>query len=251
MLCWPLHLSSFRLSCADVWSKGRLEDDTFPTSQQKIEKILYSYNLLTYNMLNVTSKHRLTLLFTLQHRRRIKTEEKAKGADSVWGEEFIQFLAALAISSWLWRKGLIHPFLLTNPGAIHPIIQIVQCKTASAARNWIKLFPPNRSDDLCLFFVFFLLLCSTEASCIQDISYQHESWFADLLYRDITTVYILCTVYSLGKSFDWCRLSHNTPCYDSRGVRKCRLAIKYSRNRRINSVVMKFFLCLAYNWDLL
>ena len=155
MLCWPLHLSSFRLSCADVWSKGRLEDDTFPTSQQKIEKILYSYNLLTYNMLNVTSKHRLTLLFTLQHRRRIKTEEKAKGADSVWGEEFIQFLAALAISSWLWRKGLIHPFLLTNPGAIHPIIQIVQCKTASAARNWIKLFPPNRSDDLCLFFCLY------------------------------------------------------------------------------------------------
>ena len=30
-------------------------------------------------------------------RRRIKTEEKAKVVNSVWGEEFIQFLAVLAI----------------------------------------------------------------------------------------------------------------------------------------------------------
>ena len=32
-----------------------------------------------------------------QHRRRIKTEEEAKVVASVWGEEFIKFLAALAI----------------------------------------------------------------------------------------------------------------------------------------------------------
>ena len=31
------------------------------------------------------------------HRRKIKTEEKAKVVASVWGEEFIQFLDALAI----------------------------------------------------------------------------------------------------------------------------------------------------------
>ena len=31
------------------------------------------------------------------HRRRIKTEEKAKVVASLWGAEFIQFLAALAI----------------------------------------------------------------------------------------------------------------------------------------------------------
>ena len=33
----------------------------------------------------------------LDHKRRIKTEEKAKVVVSVWGEEFIQFLAATAI----------------------------------------------------------------------------------------------------------------------------------------------------------
>ena len=33
----------------------------------------------------------------LGHRRRIKTEEKAKVVAAVWGTELIQFLAALAI----------------------------------------------------------------------------------------------------------------------------------------------------------
>ena len=34
------------------------------------------------------------------YRRRIKTEEKAKVVASVWGAEFIQFLAALAVLNW-------------------------------------------------------------------------------------------------------------------------------------------------------
>ena len=33
----------------------------------------------------------------MKHRRRIKTEEKAKVVAAVWGTEFVQFLAALAI----------------------------------------------------------------------------------------------------------------------------------------------------------
>ena len=33
----------------------------------------------------------------LTHRRKIKTEEKVKVVASVWGEEFINFLAALAV----------------------------------------------------------------------------------------------------------------------------------------------------------
>ena len=41
------------------------------------------------------------------HRRRIKTEEKAKDIVVVWGAEFIQFLAALAIlSRSMWKKRL-------------------------------------------------------------------------------------------------------------------------------------------------
>ena len=33
----------------------------------------------------------------LTHRRKMKTEEKVKVVASVWGEEFINFLAALAV----------------------------------------------------------------------------------------------------------------------------------------------------------
>ena len=36
-------------------------------------------------------------LWSAGHRRRIKAEEKAKVVAAVWGAEFIQFLAALAI----------------------------------------------------------------------------------------------------------------------------------------------------------
>ena len=42
-------------------------------------------------------------LSIFEHRIRIKTEEKAKVVASVWGEEFIQILAALAILYWtIW-----------------------------------------------------------------------------------------------------------------------------------------------------
>ena len=63
------------------------------------------------------------------HRRRIKTEEQSKVVASVWGAEFIQFRAALAILLMTILKNSNHP------GAFFPIIQIVQCKTASVARN--------------------------------------------------------------------------------------------------------------------
>ena len=41
------------------------------------------------------------------HRKRIKTEEKAKVVASVWGEEFIQFLAALAVLPIIGRFFII------------------------------------------------------------------------------------------------------------------------------------------------
>ena len=41
--------------------------------------------------------HYMETLSIFEHRIRIKTEEKAKVVASVWGEEFIQILAALAI----------------------------------------------------------------------------------------------------------------------------------------------------------
>ena len=37
---------------------------------------------------------------TATHRRRIELEDKAKVVASVWGTEFVQFLAALAVLPW-------------------------------------------------------------------------------------------------------------------------------------------------------
>ena len=69
----------------------------------------------------------------------INSEEKAKVVAAVWGAEFIQLLAALLHSfislGRFWRIGWIHPIFSNHPGAIHQILQIVHCKTASGARN--------------------------------------------------------------------------------------------------------------------
>ena len=50
----------------------------------------------------------LSILHTsTYHRRRIDTEGKAKVVAPVWGAEFVQFLAALAVLSWsIWKKWL-------------------------------------------------------------------------------------------------------------------------------------------------
>ena len=92
-------------------------------------------------------------------RRRIKTEEKAEVVAYVWGEEFIQFDAALAI---LPRKILnnimnLH-FFFNHPWCNSSYNSSRSCKTASAPRNWIHSPPPNSSDDLCLSTIFILLL---------------------------------------------------------------------------------------------
>ena len=83
----------------------------------------------------------------LYQRRRVKTEEKAKIVAAIWGTEFIQFLAAVAVLHQDDLKKEMNSFYsLFLPGAIHPIIHIVLvqfilffksswCKIASAARN--------------------------------------------------------------------------------------------------------------------
>ena len=47
--------------------------------------------------LTLSRHHQVRHLKTAGHRRRINTEEKAKVVTAVWGTEFIQFVAVLAI----------------------------------------------------------------------------------------------------------------------------------------------------------
>ena len=70
--------------------------------------------------------------------RRIKTEKKAKVVDSVWGEEFIQFLEALAVLPRTIlnnRKNCIRQDALKEKDKFNLFFKIVLGKTACAARN--------------------------------------------------------------------------------------------------------------------
>ena len=73
----------------------------------------------------------------------MEKEAKAKVVVSVWGAEFFQFLAALAVLSRSIWKNRMYSTLSSK---------LTKAKLASAARNWIKSAPPNRRDDLCLRF---------------------------------------------------------------------------------------------------
>ena len=67
-----------------------------------------------------------------KHRRRIKTEDKAKVVAAVWGTELLPFLAALAILHKDNLKNRMHLSYSPNrPGGIHPILQIPWCKYSS------------------------------------------------------------------------------------------------------------------------
>ena len=96
--------------------------------------------------------------------RRIKTEGKAKVAVSV--------CRAAVLTRAIWKIGWIHPFLSNHPGANHPIIKIVQCKTDSAARNWINSSPQTEGTTFAFSSVCILLLWwqTSLAQCTSQVS---------------------------------------------------------------------------------
>ena len=119
--------------------------------------------------------------YYLHHRRRINIEDKAKVIATVWWAEFIQFLAVLAILHKTILKNRMNSSLHSNrPGVIYPSIQIVQCKTASAARNWINSAPQCRSNYLCLFFC--LYPSSMTSTIRQPIASVIQALFNDCVY---------------------------------------------------------------------
>ena len=87
------------------------------------------------------------------HRRRIRTEEKAKVVAAVWGTECIQFLAALAIlhqDNFEEQDEFLQIILVQNI----PFFKSPYCKIASAASDFINSFPQTEATN----FAFFLSL---------------------------------------------------------------------------------------------
>ena len=90
--------------------------------------------------------------------RRINTEEKAKVVAAVWGTEFIQCLAALAILPRTILKNRIHSsFSSYHPSAINPILYIVTVlvQNSMCGKELNKFCPSNNSNNLCLFFCIY------------------------------------------------------------------------------------------------
>ena len=76
------------------------------------------------------------------HRRRIEREAKAKVVVSVWGAEFVKFLAVLAVlHDSIWKKRL-------NSSYSSKLTEAKQLAQQGIEQN----LPPNRRDDLCLGF---------------------------------------------------------------------------------------------------
>ena len=81
------------------------------------------------------------------HRRRIKTDEKAKVVAVVWGTAFIQFNAALAIlHQFDLKKAMNLSFSLYRPGAIHPILQIVLVQNSKHGKEMNRFCPPLKQQ---------------------------------------------------------------------------------------------------------
>ena len=105
----------------------------------------------------------VTLLRTVNHTRRRKTEENAKVVTSVWGD-FIQFLAALAILfGTILKNRMSSSFSLKSSWCISFYFiqfKIVQAQNSySASRSWSNSVPYEAATTFAFSFVFILILC--------------------------------------------------------------------------------------------
>ena len=109
-----------------------------------------------------------------RHRRWIKTEEKAKDVASVWGEEFIPFLAALAVlprtilnnnmncTRMIWKKRMNSTYpsqsSLANQLALQGIEWIIPPKQKPRPLHFLlslSFFYDSRSFVFFIFWIFF------------------------------------------------------------------------------------------------
>ena len=116
------------------------------------------------------------------HRRRIKTKEKAKVVASVWGEEFIKFLAAPAFLHWtIWIIGCQDD--LKEKDEIILLFKIVIGKTASATKKLINSSHPQTEATT---FAFFCLYPSSMGTDNCSLWAHPNTVKSDILWRVCT-----------------------------------------------------------------
>ena len=95
-----------------------------------------------------------------RHRRRIKDRRQGTGRRYCLGEEFIKFLAALAVLHWtIWLQDYLHQDDLKEKDKFILFFKIILGKIASAARNLIHSSPLTEATTFAFSSVFILLLC--------------------------------------------------------------------------------------------
>ena len=124
-----------------------------------------------------------------------KNRRKGKGRRFCLGGKNLlnslpRYIATLFDLRRFWRIGWIHSFLFSkHPGAIHPIFQVVQCKTASDARNWIHAVPQTEATTFAFSSVrHFFLKPWPSGSCLP------AAWRQVI----ITTISILLITWNKG-----------------------------------------------------
>ena len=100
--------------------------------------------------------------------------------------------------------GWIYPFIVYHPGAIHPIIQIVQWKATSTARNLINSALQTESTTFAFSSVFILLLWQgrTYTVCyllVTVISIIFTDYMVSQLIRSVTVISIIFTDYRVSQ----------------------------------------------------
>ena len=136
----------------------------------------------------------------MHHRRRINIQyiEKAKFGVAVWGTEFNQFLAIIAILHW--RIEWIHPFLQIIAGAIRPFLQIVlvQTRYSRMARNWINSFSQTAATNLCLFFCIYPSSMAYTHRMLHSLPNLRAWYPIPCLRLFVTTNFVNWTVFKVG-----------------------------------------------------
>ena len=85
----------------------------------------------------------------------MELEDKAKVVASVWGAEFVQFPAALAVlPRSIWKKRLNSAGLFGKKLLNQPCLSKLLRQNSKRGKELNKFCPPNRRDDLCLAFCF-------------------------------------------------------------------------------------------------
>ena len=128
--------------------------------------LLIIYPTIVDYFLRFDFQHLVKLLLLYLHTRRINTVEKAKVVILLYC--YIKFLVtqkAIVHYRNILKNMMNSSFSINRPGAIIPIFLLVLVQNSWRGKELNNFYPPNSSDDLCLYcYVFFVCMMSVHSN---------------------------------------------------------------------------------------